>query len=274
MDQLVPLEQRERVKIPAPSKYNGKRDPEAIREWLYEINNYSAFFEFTDAKKLVLITYYLEGTAAAWWTQKCLSETIPATWVLFETQLRDEFLPKNHVKLTRTKLHNLRQVTSVASYSAAFRRLLLNLPTIDEATMVHHFINGLKPMTQLHVELHDPQTLNAAELLALKVDDIQFTRQRESGKPNPPRHNHDSKATLNNLSGGPSKNLAKLTDAERTRLRAIGGCFKCRQRGHLAKECTVVFDARINKPQPSRRPLGTNAVDASTATTSENTLRQ
>ena len=40
-------------------------------------------------------------------------------------------------------------------------------------------------------------------------------------------------------SSGNTRTLAPLTAAERQRLRLRGACFKCRQDGHMARECPV-----------------------------------
>jgi hypothetical protein len=33
--------------------------------------------------------------------------------------------------------------------------------------------------------------------------------------------------------------ISKLTPNERDRLRREGGCFRCRKKGHLARDCTL-----------------------------------
>jgi hypothetical protein len=46
--------------------------------------------------------------------------------------------------------------------------------------------------------------------------------------------------------------IGKLTQTERDRLRRSGGCFRCRQSGHLARDC----------PLPNRRPPQINATES------------
>jgi septal ring-binding cell division protein DamX len=52
--------------------------------------------------------------------------------------------------------------------------------------------------------------------------------------------------------------LAPLTEKERQRLRDAGGCFKCRQKGHLARDCTTPTAPRRSttsaSASTSRRP--------------------
>ena len=48
----------------------------------------------------------------------------------------------------------------------------------------------------------------------------------------------------------PSPNkLIKLTDEERTHLRSLGACFKCRRPGHMARECP----SKVNNSGNSKR---------------------
>ena len=48
--------------------------------------------------------------------------------------------------------------------------------------------------------------------------------------------------------------ISKLTPNERDRLRREGGCFRCRKKGHLARDCTLA-----NRTHPS-----INAIDEET----------
>ena len=272
----IPLELHDCVKVPSPEKYNGRREPDAIRSWLYEITNYATFHGITEAQTIALIPFYLEGTAASWWAAKRVAREIPLTWAAVETMFNAEFLPQNYVNRLRTRLYNLRQNTSVAAYSATFRQIILNLPAMDQGLLVHLYLQGLKPQTRLEVELCAPETLNEAEVQALRVDDIMFAKTNRPtfpGKPNfpnVPRPGKPNGNPLNNLDAK-KKPLPKLTDAERRRLSALGACFKCQQVGHMANACPT--RTQNNNYQPARRPLNVNALDAATST-SENVLRQ
>ena len=141
---------------------------------------------------------------------------------------------------------------------------------MDQATLVHQYIHGLKTQVKLHVRPHNLTTLHDAESLALEADDALF-----KATPKPPR---GDRRDLNAVSTPPSGKLTKLTDKEREYLRKNGGCFKCRKLGHIGTNCPNVFGTSSSSSNPNprnpRRPLGTNAVETQTAQQSENASRQ
>jgi hypothetical protein len=274
----IPADLRERIKIPLPAKFKGSREPEAIRKWLLDMNNYSRFYNLTDPQKIALVPYYLDETAAQWWEGIQEADEIPLAWAGVEDLFRAEFLPKNYISRLRTQLANLRQSTTVAAYSAAFRKTLLSLPRMEPEIVLHLYIQGLKPATRLEVEMKEPETLNDAEVQALRVDDIRFGRNPQPQRPSYPTRQETPRVAAVST---PPNRLGKLTDQERQRLRSSGACFRCRQQGHVARECpsnsaapSGGTGARPNH-QPARRPYAVAAVDAATSTNaSGNASRQ
>src|SRR5262249_34977683 len=161
----------------------------------YEINNYAAFYNLNQRQKIALLPYYLEGSASTWWESIRTADNVPLTWAGTENKIKEEFLPRNYINRLRTQLYNLKQTHSVASYSSAFRQILLCLPKMEESLVVHLYIQGLKNATKLEVEMKDPETLNEAEVQALRVDDVRFgkTNMKQTPRPNKPNGN------LNNI---------------------------------------------------------------------------
>ena len=52
---------------------------------------------------------------------------------------------------------------------------------------------------------------------------------------------------------------ARLTSEERERLMRQGACLRCRQLGHLARDCPVQWPASAQRPAQNPQPLGTQA---------------
>jgi hypothetical protein len=187
-DHQFPAEQREKIKIKLPRIFKGTRTAEAIRQWLFDFNNYTEFHQFTDAQKVAYVPQYLEGPASDWWDRLRRTNTIPGTFAEVETSMRNMFLPQNYISRLRSKLYQLKQITSVEVYAKAFREILLELPDMPEEEVTHLFMQGLKRETRLEVEMRNPADLNEAEMQALRVDDIRFAKA-STPRPLPPRPN-------------------------------------------------------------------------------------
>ena len=128
----------------------------------------------------------------------------------------------------------------------------MQLPTQQDSIMIYKFIRGLKSKTRMELELKDPQSLNEAFRLADRFDSIVYQQKFNNFVEKPfvkstnPIQYEDSKPmqldafqTMKaKVSKTTFKPLQPLSAEERTQLRSIGACFKCRQPGHMARECS------------------------------------
>jgi hypothetical protein len=179
---------------------------------------------------------FLKAHAAVWWQTICeqlKAQPADTHWTLFKEGLQAQFEPINAAKTARNRLDQLRQKTSVLLYNTEFRQLMLQLPHMHETDRIHAYLKGRKPQVAQQVAMHQPDTLLEAQNLADTSDTIQFQLR--------PRPQYQEKQNYRTDPNGPAPMdldaIGKLTDTERERLRKMGGCFRCRKPGHLARDC-------------------------------------
>jgi hypothetical protein len=148
---------------------------------------------------------------------------------------------------TSAPAQRLSQKTSVNAYNHEFRTIMLELPNMDPATRLNYYQRGLKDSIRPLVAMQQPATVALAENMAERVDAATYKFQTRTPGFRP---------SQNYRSPGGSAPMeidaiGKLTDAERERLRKIGGCFRCRKPGHLARDC----------PLPNRQHPRINAIE-------------
>jgi hypothetical protein len=196
---------------------------------------------------------FLTGHAAMWWQTVCEElEAQPADthWGNFTEGLQEQFQPINSTKSARNQLDQLKQRTSVLLYNTEFRKIMLQLPNMHEEDRIHAYIKGLKPSVASQVAMQQPATLLQAQRLADTSDAIQFSMRPRNPQPSRPNPRYDPH--------GPAPMeldaISKLTNEERERLRRMGGCFRCRKTGHIARNC----------PLPNRQHPQINAIEDGT----------
>jgi hypothetical protein len=232
------------LKPERPSAYSGKKS-ESLDAWIFQVERYFRILNTPQAERVPFAGSLLKDHANMWW--RAVSDQIETLaedlqWDQFKTQLKANFQTTNLAETARARLDKLKQTTSVLLYNTAFRELMLELPNMHEEDRIHAYLKGLKAQIASLVAMQRPTTILDAQRMADTADSIQWqhnprqfqqTRQYQS----PQNYKGPSPMELDAIT--------KLTPAERERLRKTGGCFRCRQTGHLARDCTLT-----NRGQP------------------------
>ncbi|GAQ93650.1 hypothetical protein KFL_017600010 [Klebsormidium nitens] len=139
------------------------------------------------------------------------------------------------------------------------------IPNVHDEELLDRFVRGLKPRTRMEVTMREPSTFDEAVKLADRMDSL-FTPGFGLDRQPKGRFNSTNPIPILPRPANPvadpvpmeidalRRRLPPLTDAERDRLRKIGGCFRCRQTGHIATNCP------LNTQSPVQRP-GVNHID-------------
>lgn len=259
-------------KLPFPKEYDGSSQPGAVENFLFRCEQYFRGMSTPADKQVVFASGLLAGTASSWWRFTCMAHIDDESlyeWDTFSAQLLGRFRAVNSARHARDELANLVQNGSVREYATKMQELAMQIPDIGEGELMDRFIRGLKRRTQQEVVMREPLDFEDAVRIADRYDSLYgssnlFSSNRtfknstgtwaSSVRQPSPLTNPVSNRSFNQPQSGPTpmeidalrRKPAPLTQSERSRLMKVGGCFYCRQPGHLIADCP-------NKP-PSRPP--------------------
>ena len=216
-----------------PSAFTGRRG-ESVDSWLFQLEQYFNLTELPEDRQAFFAASFFKENAALWWQswyRSLIGEHPQVTWTEFATAVRTQFRPVNAERIAREKLTNLRQTSSVAAYTHAFRTILLDLSGLAEADRLFAYIRGLKQNIAALVQVSNPVTVKAAARTAKNIDAVYWEhRPKALWASRPTRSTGPTPMELDSIRRTP------LTESERANLRRTGGCFYCREQGHLAKD--------------------------------------
>jgi hypothetical protein len=242
------------VKPPAPDCFTGASAASAgprITDFLYQLDLFFAASGLTeDEQRVSYAATLLREHAMAWWRSFDGKATKPTTWEDFKLAAKQYFQPAQAANFARDRLSRLRQTRSVQAYVGLFRQVALDINDTSDADLMAQFRRGLKEDVALQVAFANPATLEDTIHTALRIDEI--LHQSRDPRAAPPR-SYAAAASSSGPRPAPMElgavrakaanpghaGLHALTELERAELRKSGGCFRCRQPGHLAKDCPL-----------------------------------
>lgn len=238
-----------------PPKYAGQHDYNILESWIAAVNSYFFLSHACPPYIYHYLVTLVEGEAAIWFRYHYpISVADTLTWEEVRNSARAYFTPPNKDRRLQDEWAALRQTSTVSAYISRFSSLAMQISAIGseipDSMLLDKFIRGLKPKTRTELELKDPRTLHEAWRLADRYDHIIYRPRNETSRTNwnTSTNNH---VYLDDNRGEPMQidilrtskgkeikgKLQKLSPEDRTHLRKMGACFKCRQPGHMAKEC-------------------------------------
>lgn len=267
---------KESIKPPKPDVFDGRH----VDTFLYALEKLFAYHgESRSDQKVSLAVTFLRSSALRWYkyAEHQDVEGKLKNWAQFTQALRSHFQATNTETMVRNKLAVLQQVASVSRYNDQYNTLIIEVLDVDERSKVDMYVRGLKKEIQLHVSLQSPETLEAAQRLALNIDTImlqtgyarQPARQNFRGKGNGRYSNnrngggrsygnygqsvpmelgqaeHESATDEYDVEDSSTVTLAqanykgsrRLAPEEQRRLMKEGRCFNCQETGHLSRDC-------------------------------------
>jgi hypothetical protein len=242
-----------KLKLPQPKPLRDTEQPGAVEKFIFDCEQYFLGMHVPDDRRVFFASGLLDGVYKTWWRHACTiaqqSGTLEALfeWDAFRRELLARFTVVNASRHARDKLANLKQDGSVRSYAQKMQELFLQVPGMQDDELMDRFIRGLKSWTRMEVTMREPRSFDEAVKLADRYDSLfapgfGFSRQPSGYSsralpaatvPNPPLLPAPTPMDIDAIRRKPSP----LTPEERNRLMKTGGCFYCRQPGHVLTNC-------------------------------------
>lgn len=247
------------IKPSKPGKFAGVINAIECLNFLDAHAEYYEIMTLAESDWVKYTSLDLEGDAKAWWRDSPL--TITSSWDDFRRAFTAAFTPPNSVQAAQLALTKLKQdKLSVAEYTARFRRHARLIPGFhdNQDHAVFLYMEGLETETGREVKLRQPTTLDAAINQATIVHSILHptdpsplstatTATTNIPQPMDLDNMRTMLATL--LTSVELSNMnprfSKLSDNDRRRSLAQGICFRCRKRGHIARDCKSNGNSRF-----------------------------
>ena len=245
------------TRLALPPMFEGKQDAKnTVPSWIFQARSYIrvAKDRMPEAELVYQMATRLQGPAASWYRQQSMLHQIEFDSAdALILALEKNYLPPLANREARDRLHRLRQLGNVPSYTDSFHELCAQINDLHETERLDRYLRGLKPAIRYQVETaasDGTDTLERAITVATIADRIHahshpVTPVRNEARgyaryipEQTVRGPNDMDLSAFKTSTG-QKPWQKLTEAQREFLSKNRGCFYCRkpQAGHLSREC-------------------------------------
>lgn len=221
------------VKTNKPPSYKGKG---SVTSWATHMDNYLRNVDPLVA--LPIAVSYLEDGAHEWWIvfKETNDGKVINSWPELRSAVVARFDTLNKEKVARDKLAKWKQVKDVTTFNQDFQNILLDIPDISMKEQVDRYTRGLK--LYIWKELCTKDYGNLAD--AMKDAERVEAAHRRIG--NPSKNRPDNKVSHNTVQKPTPMDIGniqinRLSKEERIRCMKEGLCLRCREKGHMTRNC-------------------------------------
>ena len=217
-----------------PIAFTGK-ESESIISWVTHTDNFLG--NTPGANSLNVASSYLDGHAHEWWIvhKQTAEGAAISTWSQFKDALVQRFQTLNKEKIARDKLAKWRQMKDIVNFNSDFQKIILDIPDISVAEQLDRYTRGLKPYIWKEMCTQDYASLTEAMRDAERIEAAhRRLRAPKLIKTKAPRGGGEGGIEPMDIG---NIQLKKLTLAEREKCMKEGRCLRCREKGHLARNC-------------------------------------
>jgi Retrotransposon gag protein/Zinc knuckle len=214
-----------------PPTFDGKSPPDS---WIAHMDSYVN--GISDEQAFSIAITYLVSDAHDWFIANQVSATAAGhpmvSWVALTDAIKKRFSPLNKVKIARDKLSRWRQLRDVPSYNTDFLKIILDIPRIGLDEQIDRYARGLKPYIWSELCTTDYESLEDLMRDAERIESAKGNRFKTNPQGTQPFRSGPVPMELNN-----TKVIQKLSPEEREKCMREGLCLRCREKGHLARDC-------------------------------------
>ena len=223
-------------KLKKPENFTeGTKD--SVLSWTTHMSNYLR--DVNEPQATSIAVSYLQSTAHDWWIKYQLTEDGKKveTWPQLKDALIARFDTLNKEKIARDKLAGWRQIKDVKTFNDDFQKIILDIPNISVDEQIDRYTRGLKNYIFKELCTVEYSRLSDAMRDAERIESA-HKRVPSSNKGNNKGNNNGSNGNTNPVPMEIGNiQIKKLTPEEREKCMKEGLCLRCRQKGHMAKNC-------------------------------------
>jgi hypothetical protein len=226
----------------APTSLFFGKNNENVTTWLFQLNGYFQQHRIPDDLCISHAATLLREGALQWYHNQVIStESDPEapikTWPGFQDQIKKAYRSPHHWYIIRKQMLALQQTGRITEYVEKFRSMAGQINNMAEEDQIVYFIEGLKERTRAAVETQVPKELETAIRLAAAYDEANFGYRLSSYRNRPATTQQNGVVPMDLTLVHARTPLPRLTDEEREECMRRGLCFRCRQAGHITRNC-------------------------------------
>ena len=235
----------QRLRAHHPPTFTGGGDPMVADHWFMQVKKVLEAMEITsDATRIRLAEFHLEGEAQVWWNWVKTSKDLEVmTWTEFQDLFMGKYFPDTARHTKAQEFLELKQGTmNVMEYEARFTELarFADDYVATDMAKVRRFENGLKLSIRgriVGLRLRDMDSMVGMTLtIEIEIEDAQSTRDASVGSK---REDHPSSSSAKRQKTSASHKFQDQGQGQDWAFSQAGQviCYFSQQSGHVRRDC-------------------------------------